>query len=60
MIYHNINPTLLKIGFLEIRWYGLMYIFSFILGYLLLKKFFQISTTHILNRLLVEVHFFSI
>jgi len=39
MIYHNINPTLLKIGFLEIRWYGLMYIFSFILGYILLKKF---------------------
>lgn len=42
MIYHNINPTLFKIGFLEIRWYGLMYIFSFILGYILLKKFFRI------------------
>jgi phosphatidylglycerol---prolipoprotein diacylglyceryl transferase len=42
MIYHNINPTIFKIGFLEIRWYGLMYIISFILGYILLKKFFQI------------------
>ncbi len=40
MIYHNINPTIIKIGFLEIRWYGLMYIVSFILGYFLLKKFF--------------------
>jgi len=43
MIYHNINPTILKIGFLEIRWYGLMYIVSFIIGYILLKKFFQMK-----------------
>jgi len=43
MIYHNINPTIFKIGFLEIRWYGLMYIISFILGYYLLKKFFKLK-----------------
>jgi len=43
MIYHNINPTIFKIGFLEVRWYGLMYIISFILGYFLLKKFFQLK-----------------
>ncbi|MFC1887470.1 prolipoprotein diacylglyceryl transferase [Candidatus Cloacimonadota bacterium] len=47
MIYHNINPTLFKIGFLEIRWYGLMYIFSFILGYILLKKFFELRNIEI-------------
>jgi len=38
--YPHINPTLLKIGFLEIRWYGLLYIISFILGYIFLRKFY--------------------
>ncbi len=43
MIYHNINPTLVKLGFLEIRWYGLMYILSFLVGYILLKKFLKLK-----------------
>lgn len=30
---HDINPTLLQLGSLEIRWYGLFYLIGFIVGY---------------------------
>ncbi len=32
MWIHNLNPTLLKLGTLEIRWYGLVYVLGFFLG----------------------------
>ena len=32
MYIHNINPTLLNIGPLEIRWYGLVYVLGFFLA----------------------------
>ncbi|RLC52833.1 MAG: prolipoprotein diacylglyceryl transferase [Candidatus Cloacimonadota bacterium] len=38
--YPQINPTIVKLGFLEIRWYGLFYIISFVLGYIFLKRFY--------------------
>lgn len=31
---HNLDPVLLKMGPLQIRWYGLMYLVGFILGYM--------------------------
>lgn len=34
----NLNPTLFKIGPLEVRWYGLMYVIGFYLGTKLLQK----------------------
>ena len=36
--YPNINPVLIQLGPLQVRWYGLMYILGFALGYLVLKK----------------------
>ena len=33
MFYNNINPTLLKLGPFEIRYYGIIYALSFILAY---------------------------
>ncbi|MBN1327153.1 MAG: prolipoprotein diacylglyceryl transferase [Candidatus Cloacimonetes bacterium] len=39
MNYPQINPTIIRLGFLQIRWYGFFYILSFILGYIFLKKF---------------------
>lgn len=36
VFYHNINPTIARIGTLEIRWYGLMYVISFILAYFII------------------------
>ncbi len=32
MWIHNLNPTLLKLGPLEVRWYGLVYVLGFLLG----------------------------
>ena len=43
LTFPDINPTLVKIGFLEIRWYGLLYIISFIVGYFFLKKMFAMK-----------------
>lgn len=36
--YPQISPTLIAIGPLQVRWYGLMYILGFTFGYMLLKK----------------------
>ncbi|MCB5250222.1 MAG: prolipoprotein diacylglyceryl transferase [Candidatus Cloacimonadales bacterium] len=38
---HNLNPTIFTIGSLEIRWYGLFYVISFLLAYWLIKKNFK-------------------
>ena len=38
MFIHNINPTLLKIGFLEIRFYGIVYVLGFLLAYWFIYK----------------------
>ncbi|MBW2105856.1 MAG: prolipoprotein diacylglyceryl transferase, partial [Deltaproteobacteria bacterium] len=35
--YPNINPTIIKIGHLQIRWYGVMYILGFLASYFLVK-----------------------
>jgi phosphatidylglycerol---prolipoprotein diacylglyceryl transferase len=32
MYIHNLNPTLLHLGPLEIRWYGLVYVFGFLIS----------------------------
>ncbi|MFH1649805.1 MAG: prolipoprotein diacylglyceryl transferase [Candidatus Woesearchaeota archaeon] len=37
MIVHNISPVLLQLGPLAIRWYGLIYMLGFVLGYLWLR-----------------------
>lgn len=36
--YHTINPVLLHLGPLEIRWYGVMYALSFLFVYWYIKK----------------------
>ena len=41
MKYPHINPEILRIGHFSIRWYGLLYIVSFIITYLFLKKKYQ-------------------
>jgi len=33
MFIHTLNPTILHLGPLEIRWYGLMYVFAFFVTY---------------------------
>ena len=38
MYIHNLDPVLLNLGFLDIRWYSLAYIFGIIIGWWLGKK----------------------
>jgi len=33
----DVNPNIISIGYLTIRWYGLMFAFSFLLGYQIMK-----------------------
>ena len=33
MFTHNLNPILFEIGFIEIRWYSLAYIFGILIGW---------------------------
>lgn len=37
MFVHNINPTLLKLGSLEIRYYGVIYALGFIIAYFMIS-----------------------
>src|SRR5574341_446392 len=38
MFTHAINPTILQLGPLEIRWYGLMYVLAFFVTYYYIKS----------------------
>jgi len=35
------DPVIFKIGFLELRWYSIFFVGSFILGYFIIKKIFE-------------------
>jgi phosphatidylglycerol:prolipoprotein diacylglycerol transferase len=37
LYYPTINPTIIKVGPLQIRWYGVMYILAFLTSYFLVK-----------------------
>lgn len=38
MIYHNINPTLLELGPLQVRYYGIIFALGFIISYFILVR----------------------
>jgi phosphatidylglycerol:prolipoprotein diacylglycerol transferase len=37
--YPNIDPVFLRLGPIQLRWYGLMYMLSFIVGFFVLRRF---------------------
>jgi phosphatidylglycerol---prolipoprotein diacylglyceryl transferase len=37
--YPNIDPVFLRIGPVQLRWYGLMYMLSFIIGFFVLRRY---------------------
>ena len=42
-IQPSINPIVMSLGFIDIRWYSLAYIFAFILGSVIIKKLNSVS-----------------
>ena len=40
----NIDPTILHLGPLQLRWYGLLFVGSFFLGLMILQKYIQEKT----------------
>ncbi len=41
MIYWDISPEIFSLGPISIRWYGLLFAFSFIIGFQIMNKIFQ-------------------
>ena len=37
--YPNIDPVFLRLGPIQLRWYGLMYMLSFIIGFFVIRRF---------------------
>lgn len=50
MFIHNINPVLLSFFGLEIRWYGLMYVFGFVMAYFFLKHLVKLKEVKLSNK----------
>src|SRR5690606_26749046 len=40
LIHWNANPEVLNVGFLQVRWYGLLFLLGFISGYRIMKWVF--------------------
>tara|TARA_B100000579_G_scaffold224317_1_gene183597 strand:- start:349 stop:1137 length:789 start_codon:yes stop_codon:yes gene_type:complete len=55
-IQPSIDPVLISIGFLDIRWYSLAYIFGFLFGSLLIKKLNQ-SFGNLINNKTIDRFF---
>jgi phosphatidylglycerol:prolipoprotein diacylglycerol transferase len=58
MIQHNFDPVLFDLGFLEIRYYSLAYLFGLFLAYFLLKRAAEKGTIKKLSKRNLEDLFF--
>lgn len=50
LLHPSIDPVIVSFGFLQIRWYGLAYILSFILGSYLIKLFKKQYSSQLTNK----------
>lgn len=61
MLQHpNIDPVILSIGPIEPRWYGLMYIVAFAVGWFILKKYNQKDHLHLSKDDLLDLTLFML
>ena len=58
--FPNIDPVFLHLGPVQLRWYGLMYMISFIAGYFLLKRLAKLKKLSMTTDDLYDLLFFLI
>jgi phosphatidylglycerol:prolipoprotein diacylglycerol transferase len=56
--YPNINPTIFKLGPLEVRWYGVLYIVGFFIAFLFYKKFLKYRETSLSKEIYEDLLFY--
>ena len=44
MIVHNLDPVFIDMGFFQIRWYSIAYIFGIVLGWIFARKIIEKMT----------------
>ena len=58
--YPRIDPVFLRIGPVQLRWYGLMYMLSFIISYFVLKRFAKFRKLNLSTDDLYDLLFYLI
>jgi phosphatidylglycerol---prolipoprotein diacylglyceryl transferase len=58
--FPNIDPVFLHLGPVQLRWYGLMYMISFIVGYFMLKRLSKLKKLAVSTDDLYDLLFFLI
>jgi phosphatidylglycerol:prolipoprotein diacylglycerol transferase len=58
--YPNIDPVFLRLGPIQLRWYGLMYMLSFILGFFVLRRYAKYRKMNLSNDDLYDLLFYLI
>ena len=60
LTHPSIDPIILSLGFIQIRWYGLAYVSAFLIGLYLIKKFNKKIDNQITNKLLDDFFVLSV
>src|SRR6266478_3883962 len=58
--YPNIDPVFLHLGPVQLRWYGLMYMLSFIIRYFVLRRFAKYRKLNLSDDDLYDLLFYLI
>lgn len=58
LLHPNIDPVIFSLGPIEPRWYGLMYILAFALGWFILKRYNQKDALHLSKDDLLDLTLF--
>jgi phosphatidylglycerol:prolipoprotein diacylglycerol transferase len=58
--YPNIDPVFLRIGPVQLRWYGLMYMLSFVVGFFVLRRYAKYRKLNITTDDLYDLLFYLI
>src|SRR5262245_53467371 len=58
--FPHIDPVFLRLGPVQLRWYGLMYMLSFIIGYFLLRRYSKLKKLELSTDDLYDLLFFII